>query len=245
MSRKKWYNPYRNLRENHNVVQETSLTSDEIRRLDKYYLHRNQCMYISDHVKHQMDYRRNFEILGYTDEEVRIADVYAYHPEDRELVETVTRAAMKFAFENSVEISESVFCLTYRLMKKDGTYIKVLRQSTVFSIDDSGRMASNLSVLTDIDFIYSPGYVNWFFDIQGVDPEIFVREVGKAVYDMFTPKELEIIPMLVAGDTSPIIAEKLFISRHTVDTHRRSILRKSGCSNIFELVQFATKNKLI
>jgi DNA-binding CsgD family transcriptional regulator len=45
-------------------------------------------------------------------------------------------------------------------------------------------------------------------------------------YVYFTRREEEIIKFLNAGFSSQEIADKLFISKNTVDTHRRNLLRK-------------------
>ncbi|GAB4299567.1 MAG: hypothetical protein Kow0098_26200 [Ignavibacteriaceae bacterium] len=50
-----------------------------------------------------------------------------------------------------------------------------------------------------------------------------------------TDREIEIIELLLQGNSSQQIAEKLFISKHTVDTHRRNILEKTGAQNTTEL----------
>lgn len=58
-------------------------------------------------------------------------------------------------------------------------------------------------------------------------------------------RELEIIKLVAEGLTSVQIAEKLFISDLTVQTHRRNIIRKLGINNSAQLVQFARDNELI
>lgn len=58
-------------------------------------------------------------------------------------------------------------------------------------------------------------------------------------------RELEIIREMSNGLSSQNIGEKLFISRHTVDTYRRSILEKSNCQNTAQLIKFALKSGLI
>ena len=52
----------------------------------------------------------------------------------------------------------------------------------------------------------------------------------------FSPKELELIKHLSEGLSSKQVAGRLGISVHTVDTHRRNLLRKTGCKNTMELV---------
>lgn len=58
-------------------------------------------------------------------------------------------------------------------------------------------------------------------------------------------RELQIIREIAKGNNSTCIGEKLFISRHTVDTHRRKILDKTGCQNSSELIKFASERQLI
>ncbi|MDF1561328.1 MAG: response regulator transcription factor [Bacteroidales bacterium] len=54
-----------------------------------------------------------------------------------------------------------------------------------------------------------------------------------------TSSEIEIVRMIARGMTTKEIAEKKFISFHTVMTHRRNILRKLGVSNASELTMYA------
>ncbi|WP_299547615.1 response regulator transcription factor [Seonamhaeicola sp.] len=58
-------------------------------------------------------------------------------------------------------------------------------------------------------------------------------------------REFEIIRLIGKGLNSKAIGETLFLSRHTVDTYRRTILEKTGCKNAAELISYATRNHLI
>lgn len=58
-------------------------------------------------------------------------------------------------------------------------------------------------------------------------------------------REIEIIRCLSEGKTSPEMADKLFISEHTVKTHRKNILRKLNIHSTPELVQYAINNGII
>lgn len=57
-------------------------------------------------------------------------------------------------------------------------------------------------------------------------------------------RELEIVRFVVAGLTTEVIAETLYLSPHTVHTHRRNILQKIGLHSTAELVRWALENKL-
>jgi len=60
-----------------------------------------------------------------------------------------------------------------------------------------------------------------------------------------SPREVEIVKLITSGLTNQSIAEKLFISAHTVGTHRKNIMRKLELNKSSELVMFAVKNGLV
>jgi DNA-binding NarL/FixJ family response regulator len=60
-----------------------------------------------------------------------------------------------------------------------------------------------------------------------------------------TPREIEIIRHIADGFTNHEIAEKLFLSIATVDTHRKNILAKLHLKNSAALVKYAMENKLL
>ena len=60
-----------------------------------------------------------------------------------------------------------------------------------------------------------------------------------------TVREIEIIKLVAEGKSAKEIAEQLFLSLHTVDTHRRNILTKLKLKNIADLVRFAFENHVL
>jgi two-component system nitrate/nitrite response regulator NarL len=60
-----------------------------------------------------------------------------------------------------------------------------------------------------------------------------------------TPRELEIITLVVAGYSNPGIAQKFSISEQTVKHHVSNIFDKLGVSNRLELALFAVNHRLI
>lgn len=60
-----------------------------------------------------------------------------------------------------------------------------------------------------------------------------------------TEREQEIVRLIAQEHSSEDIANMLFISRRTVETHRKNILRKTGVSNVVGLVRYAYENGLI
>ena len=60
-----------------------------------------------------------------------------------------------------------------------------------------------------------------------------------------TLREIEIIKLLNEGLNSSQMANRLFISENTVETHRRNILRKTDTHSATELLRYARDNKVI
>ncbi len=60
-----------------------------------------------------------------------------------------------------------------------------------------------------------------------------------------TKRETEIVKLVAEGKTAKVIAEKMFISIHTVNTYRKNILKKLGVKNASELVMYAIKSNII
>ena len=60
-----------------------------------------------------------------------------------------------------------------------------------------------------------------------------------------TERELEILKLIGQYKTAIQIAEELYLSKFTVDTHRKNILEKTGLHKTSELVVFAMENGLV
>lgn len=62
---------------------------------------------------------------------------------------------------------------------------------------------------------------------------------------VLTSREVEILKLVAKEFNSRQIAEVLFISERTVETHRKNILRKTGATNLVGLIKYAYANNLI
>jgi DNA-binding NarL/FixJ family response regulator len=60
-----------------------------------------------------------------------------------------------------------------------------------------------------------------------------------------TVRECEVLKLIAAGMTSREIADELFISKNTVDTHRNKMLQKLNLSNSASLVRYACRSGLL
>lgn len=78
--------------------------------------------------------------------------------------------------------------------------------------------------------------------ICGVENE---NEKKSGVFEDITAREKDVLLLICDGLRSREIAEKLFISSHTVDSHRRNMMLKFNVNSSAKLVKFALENKLI
>ncbi|MCJ8209771.1 response regulator transcription factor [Mucilaginibacter sp. RS28] len=77
--------------------------------------------------------------------------------------------------------------------------------------------------------------------------EIISRPTKNGVQETprLTRREKEILALIASGKTSQVIAQELFLSPLTVDTHRKNLIQKFGVKNIAELVMVAVQQQLL
>jgi DNA-binding NarL/FixJ family response regulator len=68
---------------------------------------------------------------------------------------------------------------------------------------------------------------------------------GKSITTDISEREREIIKLIADQYTTSEIAKKLFLSTHTIDTHRKNILLKLGLKNTAGLVKYAIQKGII
>ena len=62
---------------------------------------------------------------------------------------------------------------------------------------------------------------------------------------VLSSRETEVLQLIADGLTNPQIASKLFISLHTVDSHRKNLLTKFQVNNTAGLIKLAAKYNMI
>lgn len=83
-----------------------------------------------------------------------------------------------------------------------------------------------------------------------VDQEILVNYKGNSKRSIFinnedlSKREIEVLKLICDEYTSQEIADKLFISKRTVEGHRQKVIDKIGAKNTVGLVVYAITNKL-
>lgn len=69
------------------------------------------------------------------------------------------------------------------------------------------------------------------------------QEAGR--HSCLTPRELQILHLIVREQTTAEISRQLFLSERTVETHRKNIARKTGAKTVIALVNWARTQGLV
>jgi PAS domain S-box-containing protein len=141
------------------------------------------------------------------------------------------------AFHNTAEF-------TYRFKHKNGNTRKLLRQTAACG-KHNGHVTHTLGVLTDITNLDANPRVT--VNVFGLNAHCFHPNIPELqlTQSLFTSREVQILSLLAQGKTSKQIAAHLHLSPHTVDTHRRNMIRKLEVQNTQELTYLARELNLI
>ena len=77
----------------------------------------------------------------------------------------------------------------------------------------------------------------------GARPVGFAAMAERAIQTLLTPREIEVLGLIVEGSTNKIIARRLDISLHTVKFHVESLFRKLGVRSRSEAVAKALERR--
>ncbi len=146
-------------------------------------------------------------------------------------------------YAESGDIKKFRFTASFQLVKKDKSIIWCMQQLNVIETDDQGLPLLILLFMSDITHVKKDSDVD--FVIARKDDDGVYQHVYAATFPTqdqtitFTKRELEILNLLCKGKSSSVIADQLFISENTVNTHRQNMLEKSAKKNTAELLSFA------
>ena len=112
----------------------------------------------------------------------------------------------------------------------------------ILKSDASMRLETAVEAVASGDLYFSSGVAKYVIESvagSGQGDDIHTSEVP------LSPREIEIVRLLGLGKSSKEIANELFISVRTVETHRRTINRKLEINSVAGLVRYAIRHRLI
>lgn len=161
----------------------------------------------------------------------------ASHPDNKQRHSVARTKLIKLAQDMFNNQWERMFLTTNLTIKnQQGNYIHLMFQGYLVYSEIPYRSVFIVMVLTDITEISKIKHGYHFY--AGPDESFFRFPDNQLLMtgNVFTKREYEIINCISDGLDSQQIAEKLFLSIHTVKTHRKNILNKTGKRTTHELV---------
>jgi DNA-binding CsgD family transcriptional regulator len=197
------------------------------------------------------------ETHGIAPEEIKtINDILALvHPEDMDHVAMAEKKAFDLIYKSIGvdKITRYKECYNFRFKTADGSYQLYNHQSLILTVDENGNFIKSLNIHTNISHLTKEN--NHKFSLIGLAGEPSYLDLD--VYDesekltkqmtenIFSKREIEIIRMIVKGFETNDIMKALFISKDTVKSHRKNILKKARCKNGAELAARAVSESWI
>lgn len=176
------------------------------------------------------------------------------HPDDRSHFIQCEKVAGQFLHEyiNSPEILRYKVNYFFRLKKANGDYGIFQHQALALGLDKNLIVKTALSIDTEVShiFSFSPKSIS-FMDIKGlnsfmkVDPYNYNFSQIDNQTQLLSIREKNIIELFSQGFGNEEIGAKLYISPHTVRTHRNNIRNKMGAKNTTQAVAIALREGFI
>ena len=171
------------------------------------------------------------------------------HPDDLEQWLIALKDLMNFTLSEIPieERKQMSYSWNYRFKNAKGIYVNIIQNTTPLEFDLDIKPIIGLAHYTvldsniKMDVCASAKFLN---SKNEYETKYFNNFSQKLISDGISNRERDIIRLLVLNHSSKEIAEKLFISSNTVDTHRRNILKKLNISSTGELIGMMKMNKI-
>ena len=140
----------------------------------------------------------------------------------------------------------SIVCIIERAVLTNLDSIHILLQQNQMKLISFGE--NDRKIAGQINFEYSISEKTSALELQEIFSESWnIKDKPNRLQenDELTNREKDVLKLVALGHSNKIIAEKLFISIHTVISHRKNITEKTGIKSISGLTVFAILNNLI
>lgn len=194
------------------------------------------------------------EVLGINSNEFSIPKLTEImHPEDLEMTHVKEQTAASFLFNTIPPDEIPLYKVAYlmRLQNSKGKYKTILHQSKAIHVSEDGKLLQVIVVHTDITYLNAPFDHKISFisskrpSYFSIIPDTSLELLKGSLKNILSVREKEIIRKIAEGKSLNEIADLLFVSPHTVNTHKKNILRKSHCKNTTELIARCIREGII
>jgi DNA-binding CsgD family transcriptional regulator len=186
------------------------------------------------------------KILGFNKETFTPENIFdKIHPDDIGNFVNFENTTLHFLKQLPVDkMKKYKVSYDYRIRKANGEYIRILQQNIAIETTPDGSIIRTIGMHTDISHLKKETKTSLSFIGLDGEPSYYdvdILSVMKSRDLLFTKREKEILSHISNGYKSKKIGEMLHISKTTVDTHRKNILKKTECQSITQLIAKAVK----
>ena len=173
------------------------------------------------------------------------------HPEDFKIFnQKIFPMNMSFIKDHADDnISAYTFTTNYRLKARAGNWLSVSHRCRYLKYLPDGTPLVSLDFLSDISLFKKDDLiVNIIEKAQGPlrsSQQLINTFYPKENESRISKREMNVLQFICDGFSSKQIAEKLNISIHTINNHRKNMLGKTNCKNLSELVARASKTGIL
>lgn len=225
--------------------------------LDYFYPYNSTFYCITNTVKQNFEFvSKNFTACTGLSREKMMAGGMDYfwtlfHPEDIKLWLESLNNLMTFTMTelDDEQRKRTSYTWNYRIKNADNNYVNIIQNTTPLQFDDAKKPIIGMAHYTVLngelamDICATAKYLN---DKNEYETLFYQNVSNTKLLGLISNRERDIIRLIITKNTSEAIAEKLNISVHTVNTHRRNILKKINIDSTYELISYFKNNpKLI
>jgi len=145
-----------------------------------------------------------------------------------------------------------IFSYTFRVKSTSGEYKWILQRGSYVTSKETNMPLYSMGMVMDLTnyktdtlmlhTIEKTGQDNGLFNTINLETNYFYPNEEDA---LFTAQEKNVVKWLADGFSSKQLADKLFVSEHTIISHRKNMLKKTNTKNVAELVAFSIRNRII
>lgn len=190
-----------------------------------------------------------FKLMGYKNAPETMEDFFnLIHPSDLNLVLNILKATSGHGTLRQQKPFDEHIEITVRHILNGGEIRWFQHEAAIIETDETKAPLRLLVIYTDIhdvkkDNITEGRYVGVYPALEKEFEKIIKNHQSKQRF--LTDREGEILNLLVEGNSSKTIADKLYLSKHTIDTYRRRLLAHFNVRNTKELILYVVNNKII
>lgn len=209
-------------------IQKTQTSTDipDTSQIDSYYFIFDGSTNTIEYVNGTYSIVTGYEKSSFTIDQL----LKSIHPDDFQYFLDCEQKGLEFT--NGLVFKDHfryLLSYSYRIQIQNGTYIRIRQQCQAIEIDIKGHLTKTFVMhrRTDESFDINADYrvfdksLNQFVDVSNL-------------YNL-TKREQQILELIQKGFNSLEIANQLHLSKLTIDTHRKNILKKTNANNFLAL----------